>query len=247
MRPELVDFHCHLDLYPDLAESIAACDSRRAATLAVTTTPKAFRRNVELAAESEFVRVALGLHPQLVAERASELSLFESLLVETRYVGEVGLDAGPGHYRSFEAQKRVFARVLDLCEAAGDKVLSVHSVRAATPVLDLVERVLPRTRGAVVMHWFSGSVREAERAVALGCYFSVNQRMFASENGRRIVSALPPELLLTETDGPFIKVEREPIKPGDVGQAVNMLAELRGWEPEVTRSQVLSNLHELLA
>jgi len=42
MRPQFVDFHCHLDLYPDLAQAIAQCDNRKSATLAVTTTPKAF-------------------------------------------------------------------------------------------------------------------------------------------------------------------------------------------------------------
>ena len=61
MRPTLVDFHCHLDLYPDLATAISACDARRAATLAVTTTPKAFSHNRQLASKSEYVRVALGL------------------------------------------------------------------------------------------------------------------------------------------------------------------------------------------
>ena len=95
MRPLWVDFHCHLDLYPDHASLVAESDRERVATLAVTTTPKAWRRNREVAAGSDYVRVALGLHPQLVAERASELLLFEKFLPETRYVGEIGLEAGP--------------------------------------------------------------------------------------------------------------------------------------------------------
>ena len=49
MRPDYVDFHTHLDLYPDLPAAITACDRRRTATLTVTTTPKAFVRNRELA------------------------------------------------------------------------------------------------------------------------------------------------------------------------------------------------------
>src|SRR3546814_315899 len=117
MRPEFVDFHCHLDLYPDLKDAMARCDALRTATLAVTTTPKAFPRNRQLAMHSEFVRVGLGLHPQLVEERAGELDLFERLLSETRYVGEVGLDAGPRHYRSFELQKQTFRKILNLCRS----------------------------------------------------------------------------------------------------------------------------------
>lgn len=104
--PRWVDFHCHVDLYKDHAGLIAECDRAGVATLAVTTTPKAWPRNRDLAARSAHVRVALGLHPQLVGERAGELPLFERHLPEARYVGEVGLDAGPRFYRSFAELRR---------------------------------------------------------------------------------------------------------------------------------------------
>lgn len=111
----LIDFHCHLDLYPDHVQAIADCERERVFTLAVTTTPKAWTRNHELTKDTKYVRAALGLHPQLVGQRAQEIGLWEELLPQTRYVGEVGLDAGPRFYRSFEAQKAVFERVLTAC------------------------------------------------------------------------------------------------------------------------------------
>lgn len=89
------------------------------------------------------MRAALGLHPQLVAERASELSLREAHLTETRYVGEVGLDAGLRFYKSFDLQKQVFEHVLRCCAQAGNKVITVHSIRAAKVVLDHIEAYLP--------------------------------------------------------------------------------------------------------
>src|SRR6266498_4402039 len=136
MPNELVDFHCHLDLYPDHTAAFAECERQGVHTLTVTTTPRAWPHNRALASKTRYVRAALGLHPQLVAERANELSLFEEYLVQTRFVGEVGLDAGPRFYRSIEIQKQVFERVLTLCANAGSKILSVHSVRSATTVLD---------------------------------------------------------------------------------------------------------------
>jgi TatD DNase family protein len=247
MRPRFVDFHCHLDLYPELEDAIAQCDARRTATLAVTTTPKAFPRNRQLASRSAFVRVALGLHPQLVAERASELDLFAKYLPETRYVGEVGLDAGPRHYRSFDLQTNVFRTVLNLCAQAGDKVLSVHSVRAAKQVLDLVEECLPADRGAVVLHWFTGRGADVRRGVQLGCYFSVNERMLSSPNGCRIVREVPEDRLLTETDGPFVERYGKPIGPGDVLPALGALASIRDTAVETVQSQIVRNLGRLLA
>ena len=53
------------------------------------------------------------------------------------------------------------------------------------------------------MHWFTGSRSEARRAVALGCYFSVNTEMTRNERGQALVADLPIDRLLTETDGPF--------------------------------------------
>jgi len=245
MRPKFVDFHCHLDLYPDLRRAIAMCDASRTATLAVTTTPKAFTRNRELAAYSAFVRVGLGLHPQLVEQRRGELELFEQLLPATRYVGEVGLDAGPNYYRSFELQKRVFRRILQLCAEAGDKVLSVHSVRASKHVLDLIEECLPQDRGAVVLHWFTGSVAEARRAVALGCFFSVNEKMLTSPNGRRVLAEIPDDRLLTETDGPFVERSGQTISPGDVEPVLQKIAASRGISVQTLQVRICENLRKL--
>jgi TatD DNase family protein len=222
--PDQIDFHCHLDLYPDLAVAIATCENSRTATLAVTTTPKAFRRNMQLARSSEFVRVALGLHPHLAEERQGELLLFEALLPETRYVGEIGLDAGPRNYRSMPTQEAVFRRILEMCAARGGKILSIHSVRTASRVLDHIDECLPRDRGKVVLHWFSGSAAEARRAVQAGCYFSVNYAMLEKPRGREIVAQLPIDRILTETDGPFIDVDGVPITPGEVLPTIETLA-----------------------
>ena len=242
MRPVYVDFHTHLDLYPNLPAAIAACDRRRTATLTVTTTPKAYARNRELADVSKFVRVALGLHPQLVEERSAEIALFEKLLPQSRYVGEVGLDAGPRHYRSLDLQKSIFERILRLCAAEGGKILSIHSVRAAKSVLDLLERCLPRDRGTVVLHWFSGSVGEARRAVALGCYFSVNERMLASPNGYRILAEIPKNRLLTETDGPFLERDGGPIPAGDVLRVVEQIATIQERSVSDVQTRIIENL-----
>lgn len=246
MRPDYVDFHTHLDLYPDLAQAIAVCDRKRVATLAVTTTPKAFERNAELAASSEFVRVGLGLHPQLVAERHSEIKLFEELLPRTRYVGEVGLDAGPRYYKSFDLQKEVFQTILEMCASEGGKILSLHSVRSAKLVLDCLEQYFPEEKGKAILHWFTGSVSLARRAVELGCYFSVNEQMLSSPTGKKLIQEIPFERILTETDGPFVERNGVSIPPADVSGAVRLLAVLTGKDEPEVRRRVLANLKSLL-
>ena len=146
MKPALVDFHCHLDLYPDLESAVKEAEEACVYTLAVTTTPKAWPRNFEISRLTRHVRAGLGLHPQLVAERHTEIALWDTYLPQTRFVGEVGLDAGPQYYRSFDLQKQVFEHVLKQCAKAGGKILSIHSVRAATAAA--VTTVATRRRSA---------------------------------------------------------------------------------------------------
>lgn len=245
-RAALVDFHCHLDLYPDHQAAIARCEREAVYTLAVTTTPKAWARNHELASSTKFVRAALGLHPQLVESRADELVLWKELVGETRYVGEVGLDSGPRYYRSLDAQKQVFGEILDRCGELGDRILTVHSVRSVTAVIDMIEARLPRSRGKVVMHWFTGSAAEMRRAIDLGFYFSVNHMMLDGEKRRALVAAIPLDRLLTETDGPFTQISGRPSQPADVSLAVVELARLHGIEAPAMARCITANLRSLI-
>ncbi|WP_419910356.1 Qat anti-phage system TatD family nuclease QatD [Hoeflea sp.] len=243
----LVDFHCHLDLYPDHAAAVAQRERERVFTLTVTTTPKAFPRNKELADRTKYVRAALGLHPQLVAERAQELSIWKEYLPSTRYVGEVGLDAGRQFYASFEQQKFVFAEILSACAATGDKVLSVHSVRCAKVVLDTIDARLPVGRGRVVLHWFTGSASEARRAADMGCYFSINAAMLRNERSAALVRTLPKERILTETDGPFTDNAPGGVGPADVKPARDGLAKLFQMGQNEIDVLISENLRELVS
>lgn len=245
-RPQWVDFHVHLDLYRDHTALIAECDQAGVATLTVTTTPKAWPRNRDLAARSQHVRVALGLHPQLIAERADEMVLFERLLPEARYVGEVGLDAGPRYYRNLAEQERVFERVLRLCAEQGGKILTVHSVRAVGKVISHIERHLPAPRGKIVLHWFTGTGADARRAAELGCYFSINSEMLRSSKHCALVAKLPEDRLLTETDGPFVEREGRPMRPRDVADTVAELAVVRGVPVEAMAARIIRNLGTLV-
>lgn len=247
IAPRWIDFHCHLDLYPDYRALVAECDNRRIATLAVTTTPKAFARNVEMAAGSPFVMVGLGLHPQLVAERADELRLWEASLDRTRFVGEIGLDAGPKFYSSFHEQQRVFARILRACNEQGGKILSIHSVRCVAKVLNQLEAHLTDGNTKPVLHWFTGTVSEAKRAAAMGCYFSINAEMLRSPKAQKIVHSLAIDRLLTETDGPFVLINKRPARPTDIPSTVEMLAALKSVHIEEMSDSIRRNFARLIS
>jgi TatD DNase family protein len=239
----VIDFHCHLDLYQDPRIIRDACVERQLYVLSVTTTPSAWRGTRSLAGESSRIRTALGLHPQIAHKRKSELELFERLLPKADYVGEVGLDGSSDLKPYWDDQLFVFARVLEACREAGGRVLSIHSRRAATAVLDLLEA--KPGAGMPILHWFSGSQRELTRACTLGCWFSVGPAMLSTAKGRALAARMPRERVLTESDGPFAQLDGRAVLPWDVGRAVDALADV--WrETRADVQQVLgSNLRRL--
>ena len=240
----LIDTHCHVDLYPDYPAVLDEIERGGIYTVAVTNAPSVFRRCVEMTRATRFVRVAVGLHPELAAARERELDLLQNLLPTTRYVGEVGLDYVTQDASERAAQQRVFRVVLEWCASFGDKVLSVHSRRAAAEVVAMIGPAYP---GTVILHWFSGSATVLDRAVAYGCFFSVNSAMLASASGRKIVSAMPPERVLTETDGPFVAVHGRPARPSDIADVLAGLARLWQLDPATTAQRIHDNFRHALS
>lgn len=241
----MIDFHCHLDLYPEPASLLARLRASGHYVLAVTTTPRAWEGTRALVGDAPRVRVALGLHPELVAQRHGEVELLCSLLEETRYVGEIGLDGSPPHRASIERQRDVLRRILTGCSLKGGRVLSIHSRGAASAVLDELE-AHPGC-GTPVLHWFSGTERELARAIDLGCWFSVGPPMLSTAKGRKLVTRMPRERVLTETDGPFTRRDDGPLEPCDVAWALDGLAEAWGVSAADVGKTIAANLRTLVA
>ncbi len=239
----MIDFHCHVDLYPDPHEIARECRERKLNVLSVTTTPSAWEGTSALGGGA--IITALGLHPQLAHERKGELPLFDRILPGSAYVGEVGLDGAPEFKTHWQDQIDVFRHVLNACNEAGGRVMSIHSRRASTPVLDLLE--LYPGSGTPILHWFTGTVRELVRAISLGCWFSVGPAMLRSKRGRDLVMRMPRERVLTESDGPFAQIKGRSIFPWEVDVTVAVLAEL--WDSDLeSAGQLLSkNLNMLLS
>jgi TatD DNase family protein len=120
----------------------------------------------------------------------------------------------------------------------------MHSRRAATQVLDALEA--ERGAGTPILHWFTGTTRELDRAIALGCWFSVGPLMLRSAKGRALVSLMPPDRVLTETDAPFAQIDGKPLMPWDVCLAYPDLASLWGCEPSAVPARLRANLRNLV-
>lgn len=240
----LIDFHCHLDLYSDPYAVAAEATARGVYILSVTTTPTAFAGTQALAPNGSRIRTALGLHPEIAAGREHELRLFEELLPQTRFVGEVGLDGSRPHRNTLDRQGGILTDILAMSAQAGGKIISLHSRGAAAAVLDVISAE-PRA-GVCVLHWFNGSSRQVRRASEMECWFSVSYNMMTSERGRDSVAAMPRDRIIPETDGPFGFRGDRPAWPWEATEIVPMLAELWRENPDDVAAQLDRNFRALV-
>lgn len=241
----MIDFHAHLDLYPDPHAVAKECSNQGIYVLSVTTTPSAWSGTSALAKPGSRIRTALGLHPQLAHLRRSELDMFDVNLSDAPYVGEIGLDGAPEFRKHWDDQLTVFNHILQACTLAGGRVMSIHSRRATAEVLARLE-AFPNA-GEPILHWFSGNERDLERAVKLNCWFSVGSAMLIAKKSRDLVNRMPRERILTETDGPFAQVDGRSALPWDVQRAVVQLADLWEMPMEEIEQKLANNLRSLVS
>lgn len=241
--PRLVDTHFHLDRAENPEGTAARIERAGIFCICVTNLPSDFITTATAAVGCKYIRPAIGLHPELTSVGIRQLDLFDEHLATTRYVGEVGLDYSSNAAAPHSQQRRVFDHVLSRCSAVGDKILTIHSRRAADDVVRALENGF---RGKAILHWYAGTPSILERAVAAGCYVSFNTRSVTAKRAGEILNVLGPERVLTESDGPFIKVGNRDAEPWDVSYVLDKLAKFWGGSPVDARSQVYRNFAQLL-
>ncbi len=209
----MIDFHCHLDLYADPMKVFAEVKRRKTEVLAVTTSPRAFVKTSQYFSGVDNVRVALGFHPEIVKQRFSEKEMFFEHMRSVRFLGEVGIDGSQRAKKTISEQIEFFDEVVHTAAVYGGKVLSIHSRGAVKEVL----RILGKYEGEFipVLHWFTGSIKDAEKAIKIGCWFSVNPNMCLTATGKKVIGCIPLDRVLPETDAPFTQINGVPYMPWD--------------------------------
>lgn len=238
----MLDSHCHLDRYESAHEIAAQAAGRGVFTIAVTNLPSHFRQGLPHVRQLRRVRLALGLHPLAVANHSAQIQEFERCFALTSFIGEIGLDFSREGKATADAQLEAFERVVQLL-GTSSKFVSVHSRRAEADVLRVLSR--HNIRG-VVFHWYSGTLNALQRVLADGHFLSVNPAMTLSPSGQEIIKRIPSDRLLTETDGPYVRVNDRPVRPWDVEVVERHVATLWKTSPSDVRATVWRNFQGIV-
>ena len=224
----MVDTHCHLDMCEDGAlERARAAGLSRIATIGMNA--ESWPKAAALAAGNDEVYAIVGVHPNEAAgysddwiEQVREAALGAKVVA----IGETGLD----YYRDYaskEDQQRSFDAHLELASDLGLPVV-IHTRAAEADTF----AALRDFGGTVVMHCFSSPDR-LDECVERGyvCSFAGNVTYPKSRDLQRAAKNVPDELIMVETDAPFLSpqpVRGKPNEPGNVTHTARFVAELRG-------------------
>lgn len=237
-----IDSHCHFDMFNNPEEIIRSCETQKIITIGMTNLPSHFEMGIRHIREFKYVRLALGLHPLLAEKHSSELLKFRNNIDNTSYIGEVGLDFSKEGISTKELQIESFEYVLKTIDGK-KKVLSIHSRRAEKEVLEFLKKYQV---SSAIFHWYSGSIAVLKSIIENGYFFSVNTAMINSSSGQNIISAIPLNRLLTETDSPYVSINGVTSKPIDVKVVVRFLANFHHINEQNMEKQITENFYELI-
>jgi TatD DNase family protein len=237
----VVDTHCHLDMCEEGSlERARDAGVTRIATIGMN--PESFGKALGLAETNDDVYAIVGVHPNEAAGFDDEtLALVRERAQADKVVaiGETGLD----YYRDYAPrsdQRRSFAAHLELADEL-DLPVVIHTRQAEEDTFD----TLRGFGGTVVLHCFSSPAR-VEECVERGyvCSFAGNVTYPKSRDLQRAARQIPDELVMVETDAPFLSpqvVRGKPNEPGNVTHTARFVAELRGVAYDELDALVESN------
>lgn len=247
LQVETVDSHCHLDaMGVPVAEAVAAAQAvgvRRMVT--VGDTMESSRWCADTAAQFPDVYAAVAVHPNETADftdvDAEELAALAAL-PQVRAVGETGLDYYWGRVAS-DVQQAAFRRHIEIAKQVG-KALVIHDRDAHDDVLRVLESEEAPER--TVFHCFSGDVSMSRYCVDRGYFLSFSGTVTFKNAAatREAASVVPLELLLVETDAPFLTpapYRGRPNAPYLVPLTVRALAEVKGVDEDELAAATAAN------
>jgi len=198
----LVDTHCHINFFSNAGDIAIECENKKTHTIYVTTLPSQFDETFKYVKNLKYIYPSLGFHClESHYDLSKEKKLFLKHIDNTKFIGEVGLDFSKRATMTKEEQIELFRFILDSIKGK-DKILNLHSASAEDEVLEML---IKYDRVKAIFHWYSGKIGTLNQIINYGCYFSINEAMCKSKKGQNIISKLPKDKVLVETDAPFIK------------------------------------------
>jgi TatD DNase family protein len=267
----LIDSHCHLDDYEDLAAILAHAREAgvgKLLAIGIGDGPDTMHRALDLARTHPEIWATAGIHPQEAHQATAEnLARLEALAADPRClaVGEIGLDYYHLGNPNIPTQQAAFIAQMKIAAAARKPItihcrtseLAIPAAKAKYEPADAWEDLLALiaehwtpTGLPGIMHCFSGNEDQAARSLAAGFYlsFAGNVTYPKSTTIQAVAASAPADRILVETDAPFlapIPLRGQTNEPAFVAHTARFVAELRGITTDQLAELTTSNFGAL--
>ncbi|MBF0316728.1 MAG: YchF/TatD family DNA exonuclease [Nitrospirae bacterium] len=236
----MIDSHCHLEMRQfDVDRDACILRARDAgieAMIAIASDIESSIAAIDLAKGHPFIYATVGIHPHNASTfvESATCEQLRALCSDARVVavGETGLDYHYDHSPR-NVQRDVFVRHMELAQEV-DLPLVIHSREAKEDTLVLIEQCGVKN---AVLHCFSGDMHMAEVLVSRGLYISFSGVVTfkKAEQLREIAGMVPDDLLLIETDAPYLAplpYRGKRNEPSYLRYTAEVIARVRGISPQ---------------
>ena len=250
-----IDTHCHLEdekFSEDRAEVLSrAHDAGVEAIINFGSTLQSSIAVTELADNFSELYAGVGIHPEEIddfdgktCERLAELVVNKKVIA----IGEIGLDY---HWEKDSQrrliQQKIFIEQLDLARQLNLPVC-VHDREAHGDTLKILQTEGKNLRG--VLHCYSGSLETAREVFKLGWFIGVDGPLTFKNSAKlpEVVKATPRDMILIETDAPYlapVPYRGKRNEPAYVVEVAKKLAEIRGETLEEVAVYTTANAKNL--
>ena len=250
---DLIDSHAHIDFPQFDPDREAVLQRAREAgvntLLAIGTGPGPEKLDAALpyAEQYRWIYGSIGIHPHEAKEASAQH--FDELARLAKHPkiiawGEIGLDYFYDHSPR-EVQAEVFRKQMELAQAAKLPII-IHCRDAWDDCLALLERYWKPTGLGGILHCFTGTPEHARRGVESGFLvsFAGNSTYPKTQSIRDVAKVLPLDLMLIETDAPFLAPQPYRGKrnePAYVAEVAKTLANVRNLPAEEIAATTASN------
>jgi len=253
----LIDSHCHLDYLARDGDLEGALERARAAGVSPMLTISTKLREFDIVrgiAEAEpDVFCSVGVHPH-EAETEPDTAADELIRLAEHPkaigIGETGLDYFYEHSPR-EVQQSVFRAHIRASRETGLPLI-VHTRDAEDDTISIMEDEMGKGAYPGLIHCFSGTQKLADAALAMGFYISISGIVTfkTAEALRLVVSSVPLDRLLVETDSPYLAPvphRGKKNEPAFTAETAARVAELKGVSPEELAEATTANFRRLFS
>jgi len=274
-----IDTHCHLNFKAFTGGEAKII--KRAVDVGVSkfiipgTDIPTSEKAIEIAQKNSEAYAVVGIHPHHIHNYSKsefepqlnrDIARLKDILVDPKVlgIGEVGLDRHT-YYASkhgdgieitsevFEMQKKLFLSQAELAKESG-KCLVVHNREAKDDLIDLIngnKHTFEGLRQRIVFHCCEAEAELLEIAQKYGFFIGVDGDVTYDKSKQEFVKRIPIDMLLLETDAPYILPEplksqkKYPNVPANIPVIAAFIANLLGISLHEVEDHTTANAEKL--